>query len=124
MIKFCITTVCFCLLFSCDYVNNAIIKNSSFNSKKIKVVPQIGSKYVDTDFLKYTVKKFDFDSVDNSYIFILDTGKEVTIQHRFNSQLNLEQKVIVNDYDTIDLHNDKRIKKSTFGGSSLYITLQ
>jgi hypothetical protein len=124
MIKLYFITACFCLfcLAACDFTSDTVVINISSKSKKIKVVPPIGSRYVvDTDFLKYSVKKFDFHSLDNSYTFNLDTGKGANVEHQFNSQVYLKQKVIVDDYDTIDLQNDKRVKKSTSGTSLLII---
>ena len=126
------------MLYSCDPGYNVILSNKSQTARHIKVIDVNENKVLSTDSISVAdtsdqefftgatpkeivnVEKTSSDS----YTFILEKGKEALLQNGIGGP-NLNEKIIVEESDTIWLNKDKRsVIKRKFMYTSVRVTIR
>lgn len=118
---------------SCDPGYVVILNNQSSKDKSIKVILNNVTKLKHIDSIPFidssdTFEKLKIpvlkDTNSNSYTFTLDKGKKAVLQQGIGGP-DLDEKIIVDLFDTILLKTDKRVIKEKHGMSkSVTIFLQ
>ena len=138
MIRLILLALVLEMLCSCDPGYSVILSNKSQTARRIKVIDVNANKVLSTDsisvadtsdqefFTGATPKEFvnvEKTSSD-SYAFILEKGKEALLQNGIGGP-NLNEKIIVEESDTIWLNKDKRsVIKRKFMYTSVRVTIR
>lgn len=136
--KYAIPVILLAIVFnSCDPGFAVIISNKSTNAKNIKAIYPTGFKFARKDSLRtYAADETNLyqnpmiipilylDTVTKSYSFVLQAGRQVTVEASIGAYPTYGQMFIINNRDTAILQKESgnfaTRKRHSFGGVWIY----